>query len=197
MALATLAQLKTQLGIVNSETKYDSKLTMFLNAASSWVETYCDRRFESQSYVELINGNRANYFITDQWPIISVTELRISSSRDWASSTSLIPATDYGIASDGIGITYYPGYLPQGYDNVKITYVAGYATIPYDIQLGCIWAAEWFYLHNNRGDMGRTTASKTGESVGVLSDVPAMVKQVIDPYRRMDFASSALAPSHL
>lgn len=197
MALASLAQLKTQLGIISSETKYDAKLTLFLNAASSWVETYCERKFESQSYVELINGNRTNYFITDQWPIISVTELRISSNRDWASPTSLIPATDYGVSSDGIGITYYPGYLPQGYDNVRLTYVAGYATIPSDLQLATIWAAEWFYLHNNRGDMGRTTASKTGESVGVLSEVPQMIKQIIDPYRRMDLSAPSLAPSHL
>lgn len=197
MALASLAQLKTQLGIISSETKYDAKLTLFLNAASAWVETYCERKFESQSYVELINGNRTNFFITDQWPIISVSELRISSNRDWASPTSLIPATDYSISSDGIGITYYPGYLPQGYDNVRLSYVAGYATIPSDLQLATIWAAEWFYLHNNRGDMGRTTASKTGESVGVLSEVPQMIKQIIDPYRRMDMSAPALAPSHL
>lgn len=197
MTLATLAQLKTHLGIATSEVKYDAKLNLFLNAASDWVETYCERRFAQQSHVELISGNRTNFFVTDQWPIISIAELRISSMRDWLSATSLVPVTDYGISSDGIGVTYYPGYLPQGYDNMRITYIAGYATIPYDLQLGCIWAAEWFYLHNNRGDMGRTTASKTGESVGVLADIPAMVKAIIDPYRRMDLACPALTPSHL
>ncbi len=197
MALATLAQLKSQLGILNSETKYDTKLNLYLNAASDWVETYCDRKFEASNYVEILSGNRCNFLNPDQWPIISVSELRISWNRDWASATSLIASTDYGISSDKIGVTYYAGYFPQGYDNVRLSYRAGYETIPSDLQLGVIWAAEWFYLHNNRGDSGRTTASKQGESVGVLAEVPPMCKQIIDSYRRMDFAASPLAPSHI
>ena len=197
MALATLAQLKSQLGIMNSETKYDTKLNLYLNAASDWVETYCDRKFEAANYVENLCGNKSNFLSPDQWPIISISELRISWDRDWTSSITLIPASDYGISQDKVGVTYYAGHFPMGFDNVRLSYRAGYETIPSDLQLGVIWAAEWFYLHNNRGDSGRTTASKQGESVGVLADIPPMCKAIIEPYRRMDFAVPALAPSHV
>lgn len=197
MALASLDQVKSQLGIIQSEIKYNAKLNLYLTAASAWVESYCDRKFEAANYVETFSGNRCNYFSPDQWPIISVSELRISSSRDWESSSSLVSANEYNITADQVGITYYSGFLPKGVDNIRLSYRAGYEVIPGDLQLGVIWAAEWFYLHNNRGDQGRTTASKQGESVGILSDIPEMIKKIINPYRRMDFAAAPLAPGHI
>ena len=197
MTLATLAQLKSQLGIINSETKYDAKLSLYLNAASDWVETYCDRKFGAANYIEILSGNRSNFLNIDQWPLISVSELRVSASRDWASESSLIPSTSYGITGDKVGVTYYQGFFPKGYDNIRISYRAGYESIPADLQLGVIWAAEWFYLHNNRGDSGRTTASKQGESVGVLSDVPPMCKSIIDAYRRLDMAAPQIGINYL
>lgn len=195
MTLATLSQLKTHLSIQQSDTKYDGKMTLFLEAATAWIEQYCDRKFKSENYVETIHGNRSNYIVTDQWPIISVSELRISSERDWTSAQTLIDSSSYGISSDKLGVTYYAGHFPRGFDNIRLSYRAGYEVIPADLQLGCLWAAEWFYLHNNRGDQGRTTASKGGESIGILSEVPGMIKSIIDSYRRMDLASSNLAPS--
>jgi len=196
MALATLTQLKTQLGFKESDTQFDTKLTMFLNAGSSWVESYCNRIFSSASYTELFHGNRTNLLNPRQWPITAVTELRLSSDRSWADANTLADATDYGITTDGIGITYY-GYLPYGYDNVRLIYVAGYATIPDDIQIACLWAAEWFYLHNNRGDSGRTSVGKQGESIGILADVPPMIRTVLQPYKRFELPSSGLAVAHV
>lgn len=196
MALATLAQLKTQLGFMNSDVTRDSKLTLFLSAGQSWVQSYCNRLFESTSYTELFHGNRSNFLNPRQWPITEVTELRISSDRDWSSVATLIASTDYGICTDGLGITYYAGYFPYGSDNVRLVYKGGYVTIPGEITLACLWAAEWFYLHNNRGDSGRTTASKQGESIGILADVPPMIKTILQPYKRIELPSSGLAVSH-
>jgi hypothetical protein len=195
MALATLTQLKTQLGFKESDTQFDTKLTMFLNAGSSWVESYCNRIFSSASYTELFHGNRTNLLNPRQWPITAITELRISGDRAWSDATTLVDSTDYGITTDAIGLTYY-GSLPLGYDNVRLIYVAGYATIPTDIQMATLWAAEWFYLHNNRGDSGRTSVGKQGESIGILAEVPPMIKTLLQPYKRFELPSSGLAVAH-
>jgi hypothetical protein len=187
MTLATLAQLKTHLNWKASDTTNDAKLTMFLNAGSAWVESYCERKFESASYTERSNGNATTMLTPRNWPITAVTELRISSDRDWASG--LVPSTDYAITSDEMNIQYFNGLFPIGLDNVRIIYTAGYSTIPNDLVMANLWASEWFYLHNNRGDSGRTTASKMGESVGILAEIPMMIKQMLQPYRRFEAVS--------
>lgn len=196
MALATLAQLKTQLGISASESQYDTKLNLYLNAGSDWVESYCDRKFTEATYTELLHGNRTNCITPRQWPITEVTELRISSDRAWTDAATLIDAANYGIASDQVTITYYNGFLPRGYDNVRLIYKAGYPTMPYDLVLANLWASEWFYRHNQRGDSGRTSTGKQGESVGILADMPPMIKTILASYRRMDLSSSSLAVGH-
>jgi hypothetical protein len=197
MSLATLAQLKTHLGFKTSDTQYDAKLTLFLSAGSDFVESYCARVFASQSYTELFHGNRSNFLNPRQWPIISITELRISSERDWVSASSLISSTAYGISSDKIEIVYYDSIFPKGYDNVRLQYTAGYSTMPNDLVMANLWASEWFYLHNNRGDAGRTSASKQGESIGILDDIPAMIRSILANYKRVECAAPSLAMTHV
>jgi hypothetical protein len=108
----------------------------------------------------------------------------------------LVDSADYGISSDGLDVIYYGGFFPYGYHNVRIIYTAGYAAIPADIQMACLWSAEWFYLHNNRGDSGRTSVGKQGESIGILADIPPMIKSILQSYKRIELPSSGLAVSH-
>lgn len=197
MTLATLAQLKTQLNFKQSDTQFDAKLTMFLDAASAWVETYCNRIFASATYTELFHGNRSNLLNPRQWPITAVTELRLSSERAWTDANTLVDSKEYDINTDGLGLVFYAGHFPLGFNNVRLIYTAGYAIVPSDLQLACLWAGEWFYLHNNRGDSGRTSVGKQGESIGILADIPPMIKSILQSYKRIELPSSGLAVSHL
>lgn len=197
MALATLAQLKTQLGFKPSDIIQDPKLQLFLDAGSAWVESYCNRLFSQATRTELFHGNRSNAINPRQWPITAVTELRVSSTRSWGDSSSLLDSSSYGISPDGIMIINYSGIFPIGFDNVRLIYTAGYATIPADLVLANLWASEWFYLHNNRGDSGRTSVSKQGESIGIDHDIPPMIKSILQPYKRIELPSDALAVRHV
>lgn len=196
MTIATLAQLKTQLNIKQSDTTYDTKLTLFLSAGQAFIENFCDRKFESASYTELIHGNKTNTIIPKQWPIQSVTTLKISGTRAWADPASLIPSADYGISNDSTTVTYYAGLIPKGYDVVQLVYTAGYTTMPNDLVLANLWASEWFYLHNQRGDSGRNSTGKQGESIGILDDIPPMIRSILYFYRRLQFQLQGLAVDH-
>lgn len=193
MTLATLSQLKSQVDIKQSDTTYDTKLTLYLGAGKSFVENYCDRSFASASYTELMHGNRNNVIIPKQWPITAVTTLKVSSTRSWSDPDALIPSTDYGISNDGTVITYYEGLFPKGYDIIQLVYTAGYSTIPDDLVLANLWASEWFYRHNQRGDTGRTSTGKQGESVGILADVPPMIMSILNHYKRLHFPMQSLS----
>jgi hypothetical protein len=187
MALTTLSNVKSQLGFKDSDTQFDVKLTRFMNAASDTIESLCAREFSSLSRTELAHGNRSNTLIPLQYPITAVSEIRISSERDWGNALTLVPANEYGISNDGLSITFYGQVMPSGFDNVRIIYTAGYSTIPADLEMAVIWASEFYYLNNNRGDMGRTNVSKQGESVSILEDMPRMIRSIIQMYKRVEF----------
>ena len=83
-ALCTLQSVKDLLGItVNT---YDALLEMIIDAASDSIETYCERLFASRTYTnELYDGNGADDFWPDQFPITVLTELPFISARRYPS----------------------------------------------------------------------------------------------------------------
>jgi hypothetical protein len=99
----------------------------------------------------------------------------------------LVAPDQYGISNDGLSITFYGQVMPMGFDNVRIIYTAGYTVIPADLEMAVIWTTEFYYLNNNRGDMGRTNVSKQGESISILDDMPKMIRSIIQMYKRVEF----------
>lgn len=185
MSLTTLAKVKNQLDIPVSDTSQDTRLNTYLNAASAAIESYCERKFEQTTYTEYHHGRRMNFIMPREFPIISVTELRVDGDRVFTDPSTLIPVNEYSIADRNRTI-FYSGKFPQGFNNIKLVYSAGYATIPGDIELACIWACEWFVKHRERKDIGRTSVSKGDESVGILASMPPMILELINPYKRCE-----------
>jgi hypothetical protein len=184
-ALTTVATMKSHLAITSS--LEDTRLELFINAASEVLEKYCDRKFKSATYTEIHSGSGNNILMPLQYPLISITELRIRTdfSTLWTDATTLIASTEYAIIDDSQSVQYN-GAIARGFGNVRLIYVAGFATIPSDLELACIWAAEWFFKHRERGDMGRTTKSKSDESVGILASMPPMVLEIASAYKRTE-----------
>lgn len=183
MALSTLAKAKSHLGIPTSDTTNDARVQLFLDAASQRIETYCDRVFEAQSTTEYHNGNGTNIIVTNQYPINSITEIRISNAHDW--TVDEIDADDLFVA-DRNQVIVYSSRFPKGFANIRAIYNAGYVTIPFDLELACLWFVEFYYKHRERGDMGRTSIGKGDESVGILAQAPTMILEILNDYKRTE-----------
>lgn len=184
MTLSTLAKLKSHLDINTSNVSEDARLNIFLNASSTAIESYCDRKFEQASKTEYHHGRRMNFIMPREWPIVSIASIHVDNDRVFGSST-LIDPSEYFV-SDRENTILYKSHWPQGYSNIKLVYTYGYATVPGDVELACLWAAEWFYKHRERKDMGRTSVGKGDESVGILASMPPMILQLIHPYKRIE-----------
>lgn len=189
MALTTLSKVKSHLGMKESDTQFDAKVTVYLDAASDAIESMCQRKFAAADYTELFHGNRGDTLVPFQYPINSIDEIRVDYTRTWTDPSTLIDATAYGFSTDGLAITRYTGIWPLGKDNIRVVYNAGYTVIPNDLQLAVLWLTEWYYLHNNRRDQGRTSISKGDESVSILASMPPMIREIIARYKRVDFPS--------
>lgn len=188
-ALTTLANFKIHMSMQPTASLDDNKMIMYINAASQKIETWCNRILISQSYTELKSGRRQNYLLPDQYPVTAISEIRLDNNRQWTLPQSLLDPTTYTLSDFGQTIQW-DGIFPGGYNNIRIIYTAGYVTIPADLELGCIWLAEWYYRNQQRADMGKTTMSKGDESIGILSKTPDMILETLVQYKRSEFINA-------
>jgi hypothetical protein len=104
----------------------------------------------------------------------------ISHFREFWVNDNEIDRDDYEVFLDHL---YISGGLSKGHGNIRITYYAGYSTIPDDLEQACLKMVKLGYEKN---------ASKKSESLGPYSvtyfdtkDIPNDVKIILDKYRRL------------
>jgi uncharacterized phiE125 gp8 family phage protein len=186
-ALTLLATAKDHLDI--PDTSQDTRIEMLINTASQWFERYCGRVFKSASYVHQFDGTSQTDMILREFPVTSITEVRVDWSREFADST-ILDAADYNANDDELlaaGILRrHNGLWPRGSRNVKVTYEAGYAEVPSDLEYACLLMVEWLYRGNSDRRIGRTSVGKAGETTGYTDSIPVEIMMTADNYKRTD-----------
>lgn len=148
-ALVGVSDVKETLGVASSVTTYDNLIIRKINQATEMIEGYCNRRFKEQTgLVEYYDGNGELNLILRNRPITSTTTM-ILQARNTTLNTddfTTVPTDQYFIDNNAgtiDGISSFWG----GFDQWKVTYSAGYATIPSDVAEACASIAA--YLVNN------------------------------------------------
>jgi hypothetical protein len=182
-ALTSLEVAKAHLGIPTAETSQDSRVELLINVASQHIETWTGRKLKSQNLVQVFDGRRQNALLPAEFPVTAVSSLAIDNSHAFGPSTEV---TNYVISDGGITITLLDQYFPQGHQNIRLAYTAGYIVVPADLEYGCLLLIEWLYRFRSAQDIGRTSKNKGDESVGILQEIPMIVRQQIGPYKRLE-----------
>ncbi|KKW11522.1 MAG: hypothetical protein UY48_C0017G0015 [Candidatus Gottesmanbacteria bacterium GW2011_GWB1_49_7] len=125
--LITLADFKTD---YNLDATQDAQITRLITRMGGVFTGKCERSsFESATYTdEYYNGTGGGKLFVYDRPVTAVASLY---EVDDEGSATLIDAADYQVCSDYI---YMSAGFAKGIRNYKITYTAGYSTIPADIQ---------------------------------------------------------------
>lgn len=124
--------------ILKATPETDNVIDTLINSVSSNFESYCDRKFLTRTYTEYYNGKGHSVFYPNQYPVTDIIELYDDSTWEWGSGT-LISGTNYRIADENSIVFKSTAYsLSEGIQNIKLTYVAGYETIPYELETACI-----------------------------------------------------------
>jgi hypothetical protein len=132
-ALTTLANVKEALGITTDNTDKDDFIKSIINAVTEFIEGWCRRRFLSTTYTdELYDGDDSYTLFLQHYPIISVTTLHINDVLQTARTTTLGPGY---VVYLNEGKIEHDMAFSSGRQNVKITYVAGWAAIPNDVEM--------------------------------------------------------------
>lgn len=186
--LCPIATVKTLLGI--STTQQDALLTIIKAQVEAWVMNYCGRDFIVQDYVEYYDGDDYNSLRLRQRPINSVAEINSDPARIFAAA-SIIPTSDFIADAQTLrlGFVQLLTYkFLRGAKSTKVTYNAGYATIPADLSFAVAQiVAKQFKVIDKK--LFAETTQTTGSMTVTLSidTYPKDAMNVISSYRRIDF----------
>lgn len=192
VALITTANLKTFLGISGSSE--DTILDSIVNAASKMIQSFCGKALVQATYTEYYDGSGVEELILKNYPIASVTSLNIDGSRTFGSSTDINVADNVIIDANSGIITLWHNYsvFPKGLRNVKVVYVAGYATnaIPYDLQQACKQTAMMIYKRQYQDQKVGIASETIGDKTTTyeLADIPKTAQAIIKRYQKQGSA---------
>jgi len=187
--MVTLDAMKTYLSIPLADTSKDTWVELLINAASDAIEKHCVRSFTQATYTHTLDGHQNNEVVLPQWPVTSVTDLRVDSDRVFGADT-IKDAAEYTVI-DGV-LRLHTSRFPEGSQNVRITYTAGYATIPSDLQLACMFYVEWSFRTQNDRRLGRTTTTKGNETVEHVPGMPKEIREILEPWVNVSIPSTML-----
>jgi hypothetical protein len=180
--LTTLENVKSWLPDMAAVSAYDVILSRLITAASRAVCVYTGRQgFDVESYSELYDGRARSWIMLRQWPAVSVTRVFVSSSFT-PPPYQLEPAVAGGGAQK---LMLERGVFPRGVSNVTVTYSAGYAATPPDVEQAVIeLVSERFRARERIGLSSKSLGGQetTGFVTKAFSDT---VAALLAPYRRV------------
>jgi hypothetical protein len=150
-ALTTVADVKESLGIPSSDTSKDNLIKRKINFATLYIESYCglsrDHHFKETTYTnEEYDATGANSLVLRMRPVTSVTSFQkrdsSENSDNWTDSESEFYFNDL---TSGIMELNYSAV--GGWNRYRVTYTAGYATIPFDLAEACVLLTS-FWVEN-------------------------------------------------
>lgn len=151
-ALTDVPSVKETLGISGGDTSKDNLVKRQINRATLNIETFCnlprDHHFKQTTYTdEVYQGNGSNQLVLKMRPVISITSFQRHDSSESDASYSNVESDSYysDLSSGTLDLLFGQNY---GFGAYRVTYVAGYATIPADLAEACVALAA-FYVENS------------------------------------------------
>ncbi len=135
MALTTLAKLKSYLDI--SVATWDTVIGYIQGGAEKQVLNYCGKEIEQGTFTEYYDGGGFSRIVLKHRPVASITSIHDDMGRDYAAAT-LVSSDNYTFYPDAGIVERDAGAFQDGIRNIKVIYVAGYSTVPADVELA-VW----------------------------------------------------------
>lgn len=179
--IVTLEQYKTYMGI--NSVNQNEIISQLIPQITSYIKTYCGRDFVewfNTDKVEIHNGGYAS-ILTKEFPIVSVTSIEYSA--DYGVTYSSL--TDYAVDYENDSIVPINACMfPKKINGYRITYKAGYATYPEELQLAAMDLITYYIRNDTAVKSTRSAGSNTTQIEYVLnSGLPSNIRRILDLYK--------------
>lgn len=196
-SLTTKARVKSRLNL--SVTTFDTLIDELINEVTDFIETKCERRFLYSTFSnETHNGSNADgskkeFLILKNTPVDMITKIESQTGTQLSPAWVEFTLGDYDIDKQ-TGIIKIYGGVPKGFQNIRVTYKAGYKidfavpanhTLPYDIS----GLAEKLTVKafKKRESIGKVTEGVGGDSITWQTDLDTEESVIIAKYSRPKF----------
>lgn len=174
--LCTVDDLKTWLNVQGSTD--DALFQRLVTAVSVYMQNWMNRTIHSMSYTDTRDGCGTDIIVLGNRPVTEVTSLSVG-------GVSVAPSLDgvqAGFVFDDMAVYLVGSKFPRGRQNVKISYKAGWATVPFDLAQAAIELAA--YRYREKGHIGQTGTGMGPEHISYSErDLPPSVKTLMNQYK--------------
>lgn len=179
--LTSLANVKSYLGITADT--YDDELTRLISVATKFIQRLTGRSLESATYTQTHRLDELIIFL-QEYPVDSITSIVDEDGNEITSDSYTLFESEAVIELDA-DITRYS---LEDYKKLTITYVAGYSTIPADLEQAAIDYVKQLFV--DRKDNTNLSSEKLGDysyqrmQGGTVNS--AGFSQTISAYKKID-----------
>lgn len=186
-------------GSTNLTAVEKAMVEFIVNSVNDKLLKYLDRNIIQANYSEIRDTNGSDMILTKEYPIVSVSSLKIADKPSEFATTDPLASTEYNVNDNFI--TLYEVPYTKGRSKIKIDYTAGYlqANVPSDLKFALIIQ---YKLDNKLMNPGETSAdsaiytsgtSKMGESFSANKTynekgLAKEVVQILDNHKRLETA---------
>lgn len=191
--LCILSDVKAWLDITGS-TDDDVLQSLITNVSQRILQNLNRQTLALSTYAEHYDGTDTPQLALRNFPIVSVSSLVVSNRTIAASPDGVqsgytfdqyaLKLIGYSTAPGQQGFASTPGFFTRGFQNVAVTYQAGYVKTPFDIAEA---ARQWVaFLYRQRKWIGQTSKHlSTGETVSFSQkEMPDFVLGTLRNYKR-------------
>lgn len=188
-ALTNVADVKESLGYTSGDHSKDNLIARKINQASQQIENYCGRVFRDLDYTELYNGSQIDEMVLNQRPVNSLTLVEYRATA--INTDNWITLSDkYYYVDESAGILKLLFNSAGRWDRWRITYNAGYTTIPSDLAEACVSLVCFYVINADGSDVGvmektegqrRLKYSNTNQTFKTIIEQLG-INQIIDGY---------------
>ena len=201
-ALVTLAEVKSWLGITVSD--HDAVLQQILDSVCASVQEYTEQTFSLSGTVqEILDGSRSDQIVTREFPIDSVSEVKLNVESD-GSGGEVLATDSYQVLPEAIILRSL--FTPKGRSLVSVKYVHGYDGPPEPVKMAILLSVEALFRRKGRKSIGTRSRSKKDESESIESGpgtwdqktgLPKEAVFMLNPYKRFEFPVQPIAQRNL
>jgi len=179
-ALTSWATVQDYGGIPEDNRAYAEGL---INGASWMLNSMTNRKLLARALTEYYDGDGTNTLLLRNPPLNLVTNLYDDPAREWGTDT--IVSTDNYVTYEAQGkIVATETSFSVGAKVIKIVYNGGYATVPYDLAMGCIELVCYWYDRYKNKRYGIKSISTEARNITYMQDIPSTVRELTDLYRK-------------
>lgn len=179
ISLVTWERVQADLNLSASDQENAER---YINVASAMANRYTRRILKASDYSKYYPGNGKDFILLPQYPVNSITTLKLDSSRNFGADTE-ISDTNYDLDSDNGIIYLFVNTAPEGRKTISIEYNAGFTSIPEDLQSSVVECVAWLYNRLPGNGVGIKTESVGDVSITSELGLPVSIKTVWDDYK--------------